>query len=289
MEKVSIKVLPHPEHPQLSAKYIDANEYITPGVGEDGKTLTGLDDLAVDVLRIEDTKERKKKQDEIKKEREELERLLGRDLSTNSDYWNDFFVILNDELVLEPSNPHHRLLERFLVANKRVAPSIDAIETDERYMNCVFYIHREKEEATKQAEKLRDMDKVTAKLYTISEENPAKLITLFSYLFGYTADKDLSPSQAYLKVKELIEVKDDKEKKKNIKRILDALELKPEQVSTKLLLDRAIKRKFITTKGGIYRRGDHPLGNSYDEALEYLLSAENSGELVSLKKEVDKG
>lgn len=288
MEKVSIKILPHPEHPQLSAKYVGANEYITPGLGEDGKVLTGLDELAVDVIRIEDPKERKRKQEEIKKEREELERLLGVDLSPTSEFWNDFSVTLNDEVVLEPSNPKHRLLERFLIANRKVAPSFEATIDDEKFLNCVFYIHREQEEATKQAEKMRDLDKVTAKLYVISEENPQKLITLFSYLFGYTADKDLSPSQAYIKIKELVEVSDAKEKKANIKRILDALELKPEQVSTKLLLDRAIKRKIVTAKGGVYRRGDQPLGNSYDEALEYLLSAENSAELLSLKKEVDK-
>jgi hypothetical protein len=288
MEKVSIKVLPHPENDKLSAKYINSNEYIMPGIGEDGKTITGLDELAVDVLRIEDPKERKKTQDSIKKEREELERLLGRDLSPTSEFWDDFYVVLNDEVVLEPSNPMHRLLERFLIANKKVAPSFEATRDDERFLNCVFYIYREVEETSKAAKKQRDLDKVTAKLFIIAEENPKKLVTLYSYLFGYEATGDILPDTAYLKIKELVEVKDEKDRNKNIKKIIDALELKPEEVQTKLILDKAIKKKIVTAKGGIYRRGDQVFGNDYDEALAYLLSAENSSELISLKKEADK-
>lgn len=288
MEKVSIKIIPHPDNPKLSAKYVGAKEYIPVGVGEDGKLITGLDENALDILRIEDTTERKKKQASVKKEREDLERLLGRDLDINSEFWESFFVVLDDELVLDSGNPMHRLIEIVLVANRKVAPSIEAIETDERYINCVFYIHREAEESSKAAKKALNKDKAVSKLVIISEENPRKLLTLYSYLFGYTPNNDIDPDTAYLKIKELIEVTEVREQQKNIKRVLDALDMKPEEISTKLILDKAIKKKIVTSRGNVYRRGDHVLGNDYEEALAYLLSVENSSELISLKKEVDK-
>lgn len=288
MEKVSIKALPNPDNPQLSAKYVGAKEYIIAGAGEDGKTLTGLDENALDILRIEDSTERKKVQAAVKKEREELQRLLGRDLDVNSDFWDDFFIVLDDELTLDTSNPMHRLIEKVLVANKKVAPSIEAISNDERYINCIFYIHREAEENSKAAKKALNKDKAVSKLFIISEENPRKLVNLYSYLFGYSPNGDIDPNTAYLKIKELIEVKDEKEAAKNIKKINDALEMKPEEISTKLILDKAVKKRIVTSKGNIYRRGDLILGNDYEEALAYLMSAEASGELISLKKEVDK-
>jgi hypothetical protein len=38
----------------------------------------------------------------------------------------------------------------------------------------------------------------------------------------------------------------------------------------------------------VFRRGDLIYGNNYDEALEFLGSPENSGELISLQKQTDK-
>jgi hypothetical protein len=288
MGKVSIKILADPTNPQMSMKYVGAREYISPGRGDDGKTITGLDELSVDVMRIEDPVEKKKVQAAIKKEREDLEKLLGRDLGVNSEYWNDFFVVLDEELELDPENPMHRLLKTYLIANKKVAPSEDAIYTDESFNNCVFYFYHEDEELDKKAAKDLDKDRAVSKLVIIAEENPRKLLTVYSYLFGYTADNDVKANAAYLKIKELLDVTDKKQLAKNVKNVLEALNKAPEEMTTKLVLDKAVKKKIITSKGNIYRRGEIILGNNYDEALAYLLSFENSAEMGSLKKEVDK-
>lgn len=288
MEKVIITALSDPDQPQLKLKYVGAKEYIPIGEGPDGKVLTGLDENALDVIRIDDPKERKKKQDSIKKEREELERLLGRDLDVTSDFWNNFFITIEDGLILDPSNPMHRLYEIVLIANKKVAPSEDILTTDESFEKCVFYFHRETEQLAKTAKKALSKDKAVSKLYVINETNPAKLVNIYSYLFGYDAKNEVSPDTAYLKIKEMLEVKDERLLSINIKKVIEVLDLKPEELNTKLMLDKAVKKRVITTKGNIYRRGDIILGNDYDEALEYLMSPENSAELVSLKKEIDK-
>lgn len=287
MEKITIKVLSNPDNKQLGLKYIGSKEYIPAASGPDGKTITGLDENALDIIRIEDKKTREAKQKEIKKEREELERLLGRDLDVQSQFWDDFFVTIEDDLHLDPTNPMHRLIEIFLIANKKVAPSEEAIELDESFANCLFYFHREEEVMSKVAKKALSKDKAVSQLFTIANDNPAKLINVYSYLFGYNAKNEVSPDQAYVKIKEMLDVTDERELSKNLTKILAVLDMKPERLNTKLVLDKAVKKHIVTTKGNIYRRGDIILGNNYDDALDYLLSPENSAELVSIKKEVD--
>ena len=286
MEKVTIKSLSDPDQPQLKLKYVGAKEYIPIGVGPDGKLLTGLDENALEIQRIEDATERKKQMTTIKKNREELERLLGLDLTVTSSFWDDFFVIIEDDLIFDPSNPMHKLYEIVLIANKKVAPSEDVLLTDETFEKCVFYFHRETEELAKNSKKELAKDAAISKLFTINDTNPGKLTNIYSYLFGYDAKNEISSENAYLKIKEMLNVKEEKQLAINIKKVTAVLNLKPEELNTKLVLDKAIKKRIVTTKGNIYRRGDIILGNNYDEALDYLMSSENSAELDSLAKEV---
>lgn len=287
MEKITIKAIPNPDNPQLSLKYIGAKDYIIPGIGPDGKRITGIDENALSVMRIEDAKIRKKVQDDIKKERENLERLLGNDLSVSSPYWDKFSVVVEDGVDLDLSNPLHRLMEKFLIANKKVAPDEESVEDgDGEFSNCLFYFFREDEEISKKAKKEQLVDKIVSKLFMYSETNPGRLIKIYSYVFGYEAKNDVSPSLAYTKLKELVTVKDRNQLTQNIDKLNMVITLSPEELNTKLVLDKAINKKYVSTVGGIHRRGDVILGNDYEEALKYLLLPENSAELDSLNKEV---
>lgn len=288
MDKVIIKARSDSEHPELKAKYVGAKEYVPVKAGPDGKLITGFDENALDVLQIEDSEERKKKQTEIKKNRTELEKLLNVDLDSTSQFWEDFYVIVEDGIVLEQTNPRHRVNEIFLIANKVVAPNEEAIENDENFQSCLFFIHREALETSKAAKKALDIDKITSQVYNIAETAPTRLLNIYSYLFGYDAKGTVTADTAYLKIKELLTVANKDDLKKNLKRVKDAVDMKPDQLNTKITLDKAIKKRIVSTKGNIYRRGDIILGNDFDEALEYLSASENSAELISLKKEVDK-
>lgn len=289
MERVIIKLLNNPENPDLKMKYIGAKEYCTPRVGPDGKVITGLDENALYITRMEDNKAKLELQKNIKKERESLERLLGVDLTPGSTYWNDYYIILDDEEVdLDFSNPLDRVREKFLVANGYVAPALEDIENDEKYHNTIFYLFREAEESTKSIEKTKLEDKAKAALYSMYEDNPAKLTIVAQYLIGHALNADVKPDIAYTKLRDYIEATDKNKKKINLASFIDAVKKTPEEMATKIILDKAIKRQIIKARGGIHRRGEVILGNSYSEALDYLLSVENSGELNSLNKEVEK-
>lgn len=289
MERVTIKLLENPNNPKLKMKYVGSYEYATPKLGTDGKIKTGLDELSQEVMAIEDSKKREALQKKLVKERGELERLLGVSLDPHSDYWGKFYIILSDEdIELDQGTAIDRLKERFLIANGYVAPSREAIEDDERYMNCIFYIHREVEETTKKVEKQKKFDKATAKLFLLNEENPNKLQIVASYLFGYEIDAELNPSKAYEKLSDYINEKSEKVGVKNIEAFLDAVAMSPEEMQVKLILDRAISKRIVTKNKGVYRRGDKVIGNDYEDALANLKTVEFNSELLSLKKEIDK-
>jgi hypothetical protein len=289
MERIVIKLLDNPDNPQLKMKYIGAIEYAVPKLGPDGKVRTGLDENSLDVLSLPTQKERETESKKIKKEREELERLLGQEFGPNSSFWDKFFVALTDEeIYLDPANPMDRLKERFLIANRYVAPSLEAISTDERYIDCIFYMFRDEEETSKKVVKQKKLDKAKAKLYILNEENPNKLKIVASYLFGYNAQVDLSAEKAYEKLSDYIDTKIEKQQVKNIEAFLEAVEKSPEEMKIKLYFDRAIRKRIITSKSNIYRRGDTVIGNSYEDALSNLGSIELNSELASIIKEVDK-
>lgn len=290
MEKIVIKLLDNPDIPQLKMKYVNSNEYATPKSGADGKIITGLDDAALYIISMEDVTEKKKIQAQIRKEREELEKLLGVELHPQSSFWDEFYIVLSDEeITLDPANPLDRLKEKYLVANRYVAPNREAIDNNEDFLGCIFYMHRETEENSKKVSKQRLKDKARAKLFLLYEENSAKLKIVASYIFGYNLQADINVEQAYIKLTEFIDEKEERLQKKNIETFIAAADKTPEEMMTKLILDKAIKKHIIIGRKNIYRRGEIILGNSYDEALAYLSSVENSGELVSLKKEVEKG
>lgn len=287
MDKIIIKQISHPDNPNLPAKYIGSKEYATPKTGKDGKIVTGVDENAFSIISSTEPEEIKKKQTSVKKIREDLERQLNVDLTPSSDYWEKFFIVLEDERHLDEKNPLDRLHEMFLLANRYVAPSRQAIEEDPDYYNCIFYIHRDKEETAKKASGLRKLDKAVGKLSDLFDENPTKLQQVSADIFGYEA-QEISPDEAYVKLKDFLEVADKRTQDANIKRFMDTVDKSAEEMMAKKIFDKAIKKKFVTSKGNVYRRGDEIYGNSYEEALEFLLSPENSAELISLQKQVSK-
>ena len=125
-------------------------------------------------------------------------------------------------------------------------------------------------------------------MFILNEENPNKLKIVASFLFGFNAQTDISVETAYTKLTEFLESPVETQRKKNIKAFLDAVDKTPEEMKTKLILDKAVKKRIVTSRGGIYRRGDQVLGNSYEEAIDNLGSVEMNSELASLIKEVDK-
>jgi hypothetical protein len=282
MSKIVIKQRSHPDNEKLPAKYVGAKEYATPKTGKDGKIITGIDENAYEIIILPE-EEKKKKQKEIVKLRENLERLLNVTLDTGSDFWSKFFITLDEDRELDPQNPLDQLHEKFLLANRYVAPSFEEMEENPEYLGCLFYIYREIEETVKKATTEKKKDAAIAALFNMEENKPLKLKIVAGDIFGIDAE-EISVESAYVKLKEFLEASDPKTQKENIAQFMDSANKTPEEMQIKKVLDRAIKRKIVTSKGNVYRREEEIYGNNYEEALDFLNSPENSGELADLRK-----
>lgn len=282
MSKIVIKQRSHPDNDKLPAKYVGAKEYATPKTGKDGKIVTGLDENAFEIITLPEP-DKKKKQTEIIKFRENLEHLLNQDLSTDSPFWSKFFITLDEDRELDPQNPLDQLHEKFLLANHYVAPSFEEMEENPEYLGCLFYISREDEETEKKANSQKKKDKAIAALINLEEKNPLKLKIIAGDIFGMDG-KEISTDTAYIKLKEFLEGGDAKTQKDHLAQFMDSVNKSPEEMQIKKVLDKAIKRKIVTSKGDVYRRDDLIYGTGKDEALAFLNSPENSGELADLQK-----
>ena len=161
------------------------------------------------------------------------------------------------------------------------------MEENPEYLGCLFYIYREQEETVKKATSEKKKDRAIAALYNVEEKDPNKLKIIASDIFGNDTS-EMSVEQAYIRLKEFLEVSEPKAQKENIARFMDSVNKTPEEMQIKRVLDKAIKRRVVTTKGNIFKRGEEIYGNNYEEALDFLKSPENSGELASLQKELNR-
>lgn len=284
VETIEIRAIPDAENPKLKKKHIGSKEYLSPKVGPDGKPITGIDENSY-LLTSLPAEEYKKKKAAIKKEREELERLIGESLEPLSSFWAKFYYVLEDGVTLDPVNPRDRLIEQFLIANHYVAPDEESVYTKEEYMNCMFFMYRKSEVIKNKAEKDRAKDKATSDLYNLYTSNPSKLKVIHSFLFGITVSDNIELDEIYTQLKEFINIDDTSDI--NVRRFNEATNMSTDNMAIKLVLDKAIKKKVVTFKRNIYQRGDEVYGNGYDAALEYLQSPTNRGELSSLKAEID--
>jgi hypothetical protein len=281
---IKVKQRPHPDHKGLTIKHVESKEYMCPKNGPDGKLLTGVDENAYEIVSLP-FEERAEKMKKVKKEREELERVLGVSLVPESSFWTKFFVVLEDEKDFDRLNARDRLVLHFLVANGYVAPSLEAAENDDKFANSMYYLYEKEEETSKLAARKKLINKATAKLEEI-EGTPTKLKTVAGYIFGYDPKTDLTPEEAYLKLSEYLTESPDKEKYERAQLFTSVCDKTAEELMTKIILDKAVSKHIVTVRGGIYKRHDFIYGNDFDEALDFLSDPANSGELASLQKEV---
>lgn len=256
-------------------------DIIQPAKGLDGRWRTGLDELAISVSTMSDSKEREKKIKEIKQEREELERLLNQDLSGTSKFWETFFIEINPRVPLNLDAPLDRIKYKCILECDAVSPSMRA-SLDVKYKDAKYYISREFEEVgDRVAKKKREAEASSALLDLI--KSPDRAVVVGRYLdLGITIntpqDNIFDAFQTYL---------DNDAKINSVERFLSAVQKTPEELSIKLLYADAIKFRVIRFNDGLYQRGSITMGKTPEEAVAWLSNPVHSGELMSIQEEVE--
>lgn len=259
-------------------------EIVQPGKGVDGRWITGIDEDSLVVNQINDPLAREKRKEEVKKLREDLERLTGLNLSaTNGEFWKTYKIVLRDNFSLDLANAQDKLKYYVLISNEYAGPELEVMSNPD-YNNTKYYISRKEEEAKGRVITRKVKDEARAKLLELSK-NYDKMILIAKYLLGTRRIKQgLNEEIAY---EELSKYIDDPKEKVNVSNFILALEKTVEELQHKLVLDEAQRMGVVKVREGYYQRGNATYGKSLKEAIEYLSAVENSSEFASLKEEVE--
>lgn len=256
-------------------------DIIQPSKGLDGRWRTGLDELATDIARMSDSKEREKKIKEIVAERAELEKLLNQDLSGNSTFWESFFIEINPKVPLNLDIPLDRVKYHIIMSSDSVAPNMKAA-LDVKYKDAKYYISREFEEVGDRVAKKRKMAEASSAMLDLLK-HPDKAIIVGRFLdLPVTAnmpqDNLFDTFQTYI---------DEDEKLGSVDKLIAALKKTPEELNIRLIYTDAITYRVIRFNDGLYQRGSITMGKTPDDVVAWLSNVSHSGELMSIKEEVE--
>ena len=264
------------------SKFPGTFEIMQCGRGADNRWVTGLDENALSIKRIQDPELRAKMSEEKKVLREELERLTGHDLSANSDYWLNFYIKVVDKLALNFDIPMDRVRYYVLLANNFSAPELEA-KIDPEYINTKFYMHRSDSEDSQKVVKSRERDKAVSDLFNMYD-HPSKLKLIGRFILGTKVKESMSTDSVYNLLRDALA--NDKEGT-IVRKFAEATSKTIEELSYKLVVDEAIQRHVIRIREGYYQRGNATYGKTMKDVLKFLSSPENANEFQSIKEEVE--
>lgn len=259
------------------------------GEGPDGRWITGIDELALSVKRIEDPDAQKKIVTELKKKRERLEKALGvsLDASPTNDFWATYLVDITGTQTIDMANPKDELALSVLIANGTVAPNYEATSTP-GYFNAKFYLHEEAEESRMQASKTKIIDRAKFELYKIVD-NDKRVDILARYLLDKKKiSRDMSPDTKYQLLSMYITEENKNNKISNAEKFINAITADQEELYTKIILDAGIAHGIIKFRNGLFQRGNATYGTTMADMLEFFAIDENELELVSIKTQLEK-
>lgn len=266
------------------SKMPGTSEFLQVAINLDGRYVTGIDEDAYAIKSIKDPVEREEKIKEIKELREYLEQATQQDLSGTSAFWETFGIHISadSDLTLHRANPRDVIKYHALIANRYAAPDF-ASTSKPAYLNCKFYCHIEEKvnQEIVSTQKLRD--KARSELYALSE-NEDRAVLIGQYLEGDKYKTGMSPSTVYRMLSDFI---DNSAEPENLKKFTKANALSTEDLTYKIVIDRAIKRKHIKYKDGYYQRGQVTLGKNPLEVYENLKKPDFASEFLSIKDEVE--
>lgn len=290
-ERVIVKQIPdiYAELTGLSkygrSKMPMTSESLQPGIGPDGRFITGIDEDAYAVFAsIPDESQREKKRAELKTLRESLQKLTGKDLSGTSTFWETFFVRIyaDQDLILDLKSPIDLIRYRMMVANGYAAPDQHSAALPE-FRQAKYYCYTEEkanhEEVSTQ--KMRDMAR--GRLLEISKDHDHAVL-IGQALVGDKFKLKMSDDAIYKALSDYIS---DATQPENLKKFIKAVNASVEELQFKITIDRAFKKKIIRRKDKYYQRGQVTLGKTIEEVYLNLQTPEYAGEFLSIKDEIE--
>lgn len=258
----SVKMFPYPE--------------------KDGSIRTGLDENAVYIREIKDESLRKAEIAYVKSLRQLAEQMYGDvDLGPRSDFYKKMTDTRMGEDDRAPISRLKSGLNQFDCSNSKedlimfaylrvhpeIAPSFDALQTG-KYARARFYV-RDPEVEEKEAHRLLSaIDNAKAVFRKLNKQKQSHVV----YILGLIPTPDVSESAVYVAFDKFL---NSDKSGSNAERAISLMESDPTLLRVKFVLKEAISLGVVADRGGSVKYGRIVLGNTVDNAVEFLVSDAN--------------
>lgn len=263
--------------------YPTAKQSVYLGKEMDGVTwITGLNENASAILRIEDVDVRAKKQKEVREKRERLEQLTGLDLGPHSKFWATHEIVLSEplkhQLVLQTDHHLDAINLEVLLANRFVAPSYEESFSD-KYINCMYYVEDEQRENERKFRKQELMDEASSTIYQL-RANKDKMYYILKAL-GVSCNEGMTTNGLYIL---LSGYKNGLKDVEGYEKFLQVFALDNTTLMARTVINEALRRKLIVHKEGFLQWGGTKWGTTLDEVVKTF--ANNQDSLVALREQL---
>ncbi|TXH08744.1 MAG: hypothetical protein E6R03_17680 [Hyphomicrobiaceae bacterium] len=249
---------------------------------KNGRYLTGLDELAHDIVTMPDSKLREETQKKVKDLRLSLEQITGLKLDALSTYWDGYFVKIDPAKRYDLGNAADAIAYHVILASGAAAPSIRET-SDPLYNHAKYYVFRDFEDVSDRIEKKDRLAEAYTELQKLLKK-PERAIQLAQFL-----DLNVSTLTPPENVRDILYTFLENDQKLNsVVRFLDAVSRSAEEINIKLIFAEGLKLGVIRQRDGLYQRGNITLGkaSSPADAISFLADPLNSGELLSIQEEI---
>lgn len=240
------------------AKYRNCWDYLAPYLTRSGRVYTGFNVVGTD-----------EEAEELEKERLQLEKKLGLDLSPNSDYWANFIIrIGSSDLFLDVDDPQDRLRYFFLKGHKRVKNSLLENKASADY---VLINKDEEAQRENQFNKIKRLANKEFDKLTPGDQRKALR------LFGVNAD-DMSNEVVEQRLYAIVD--------NNPERFIDKW-VNNEVRELEVLLERAVSANVVRRHQFTYKYGTEVIGKDKEEAVHFLNNIKNHDIKAAIMNDLD--
>ena len=200
---------------------------------------------------------------------ERLGKILGLELSPNSDYWVEWpgIRVGAKDIYLNTDDPMDELRYLFLKNHKNVAGSIFERKPNARYVLI------NKEEEAKQSNVFSKLKRRASREFDkLSQEDIRRCLRLF----GHNAS-NMGNEQAENQLFDIVDA--------NPQKFVD-LWVDNKNRDTEFIVETAISKNIIRKTKNVYRYGTDIIGHSMDDTVAYLLDPKNQDLKMAIMSEI---
>lgn len=199
---------------------------------------------------------------------EELGKILKKDLSPNSTFWDDYKVIMtNKPITLDTSKPEDKLKYKLLSVHQRVA------KADENNPKADYIIYDE----TREADLINTAASIKIRAYVLFDElsidQKRSILRLYP---GFGKTDDIAPSIIQARLLEQMEV--------NPAKFVKLVEDKNRDM--KIFLKDLVTLNILTKNKNAYKYGTDFLGHDEESTIDHLNDPNNHSLKAALIKEI---